>query len=342
MDVARWLLIDESVRDGITEQIHLAVAAGRHDFERVVRGVAETWMTEVDDKSLLDEAIRDVTAEEFAAHLAAQDGWPAETDSDRLSLAMAELSMAGILAREHYTCCMTCGLAEIRAEISELSGVRGYVFYHEQDAERAVMGGGVYLAFGPSDLEGEGDASPDGSIGDLPGGNIGDSPGGNIGEEIVAVLRRRGLRVEWDGDDGQRIHVHMNWRRRRFGPLAEHPEMGGRSEPEGGLQVSFYDPTWAVRDEPVVLSARESRDLLLWLTPRDGNFACYEGASEKVLQFMWRDGMRLWAETPDVAGGCSYGRYVTLDEGLAMIAVFAEEDRIGLGDLGDLETVSWS
>ncbi|TYB55070.1 hypothetical protein FXF51_46230 [Nonomuraea sp. PA05] len=350
MDVARWLLIDESVRDGITEQIHLAVAAGRHDFERVVRGVAETWMTEVDDKSLLDEAIRDVAAEEFAGHLAAQDGWPAETDNDRLSLAMAELSMAGILAREHYTCCMTCGLAEIRAEISELSGVRGYVFYHEQDAERAVMGGGVYLAFGPGDLEGEGDASPDGGIGDLPDGgiedspdgSIEDSPDGSIGEEIVAVLRRRGLRVEWDGDDGQRIHVHVNWRRRRFGPLAEHPEMGGRGEPEAGLRVRFCDPTWVVRDEPVVLSARESRDLLLWLTPRDGNFACYEGESGEVLQFMWRGGVRLWAETPDVAARRSYGRYVTLDEGLAMIAVLAEGDRIGLGDSGDLETVFWS
>ncbi|MEV1002914.1 hypothetical protein [Nonomuraea sp. NPDC050202] len=326
MDVARWQLIDESVRDEIAEEVRTAVAAGRHDFERVVRGVIETWMDEVEDQDLLDEAIRGVVAEEFAGHLAAQAGWPAVTDNDRLSLAMGELAMAGILAREHHTCCMSCGIAEIGREISGLSGVRGYVFYHEQDVERAVAGGGIHLAFGPSEL----------------GGGRKRGPGGGIGVEIAEVLRRRGLHVEWSGDDGQRIHVRVNWQRRRFGWLAQHPGTAGGGEPGPGLLVTFCDPSWAAGDEPVVMSAQESRDLLLRLTPRDGTFASYEGASGSVLQFAWEGGTRLWAETPDAAAGCSHGRHVTLDEGLAMIAVLVEEGRIGLRDLGELEEVSWS
>ncbi|MEV0824051.1 DUF6891 domain-containing protein [Nonomuraea rubra] len=338
MDLARWQLIDESVRDEITEEVHTAVAAGRHDFERVVRGVIETWADEVEDRELLDEAVRGVVAEEFAGHLAAQAGWPAVTDNDRLSLAMGELAMAGIVAREHYTCCMSCGIAEMGREISELSGVRGYVFYHEQDVERAVAGGGVYLAFGPGELGGEGERGPGGGF----RGEGERRPGGGIGREIVEVLRRRGLQVEWCGDDGQRIEVKVNWQRRRFGWLAEHPELGGGGEREPGLTVTFCDQAWASGDEPVVMSAGESRDLLLWLTPRDGNFACFEGVAGSVLQFAWEGGTRLWAETPDAAAGWSSGRYVTLDEGLAMIAVLAEEGRIGLGDLGESEAVSWS
>ncbi|MGR6923491.1 DUF6891 domain-containing protein [[Actinomadura] parvosata] len=326
MDVARWQLLDESVRDQITEEIHTAVAAGRHDFERVVRGVLETWAGEVDDKALLDEAVRDVTAEEFAAHLAAQARWPATTDNDRLSLAMGELAQAGILAREHYTCCMTCGITDIGGEIAGLSGVRGYVFYHEQDAERAVAGGGLHLAFGPGNLE----SAPD---------------PGQIGAEIAEALRRRGLRAEWDGDAGQRIHVPMTWQRRRFAWLSNHPKRGEARvpDPQPELRVTFCDYAWAAySDDPVVMTARESGDLLLWLTSRDGNFACYEGRSGSVLQFAWEGGTRLWAETPDAAAGCSHGRYVTLDEALAMVATLAQEDRIGLRDLGDLELVTWS
>ncbi|MFC7105014.1 DUF6891 domain-containing protein [Nonomuraea rubra] len=124
----------------------------------------ETWADEVEDRELLDEAVRGVVAEEFAGHLAAQAGWPAVTDNDRLSLAMGELAMAGIVAREHYTCCMSCGIAEMGREISGLSGVRGYVFYHGQDVERAVAGGGVYLAFGPGELGGEGERGPGGGF----------------------------------------------------------------------------------------------------------------------------------------------------------------------------------
>ncbi|AQZ66377.1 unnamed protein product [[Actinomadura] parvosata subsp. kistnae] len=334
MNVAQWQLLDESVRDQITEEIHTAVAAGRHDFERVVRGVLETWADEVDDQALLDEAVREVTAEEFAAHLAAQARWPATTDNDRLSLAMGELAQAGILAREHYTCCMTCGITDIRGEIAGLSGVRGYVFYHEQDAERAVAGDGLYLAFGRGDLE------------DAPRAD-------RIGAEIAEALRRRGLRVEWDGDAGQRIHVPMTWQRRRFAWLSHHPQPSGPQHPERGetrapdprpgLRVTFCDYAWAAySDDPVVMTAQESRDLLLWLTSRDGNFACYEGRSGDVLQLAWEGGTRLWAETPDAEVGCSHGRYVTLDEALAMVTILAEEDRIGLRDLGDLELLTWS
>lgn len=38
----------------------------------------------------------------------------------------------------------------------------------------------------------------------------------------------------------------------------------------------------------------------------------------------------------------SYGRYVTLDEGLGVITALVEEDRVALRELGELDEVFWS
>ncbi|MFC5834096.1 DUF6891 domain-containing protein [Nonomuraea insulae] len=235
MDVDRRQLIDAADLEQITDEVRVAVAVGRRDFEQIVRGVIETWNDEIEDPEVLEETVREVAVQEFARHLAAQADWPPITDCDRLSLTMADLAMAGILPREHYTCCLSCGLGEMGRELKGLSWARGYVFYHEQDAELAVDGGGVYLAFGPNDLEGvEGVEGVRGGW----GGRDGERDEG-IGIEIVGVLRRRGLDVEWMGDTRQRIRVRVNWQRRRFGWLAEypkdeHPEAGGLGEVEVG------------------------------------------------------------------------------------------------------------
>ena len=57
----------------------------------------------------------------FAKHspstAAAQATWPAETDCDRLDKAFADLEQHGIVARQNFSDCGTCGVAEIPAEI---------------------------------------------------------------------------------------------------------------------------------------------------------------------------------------------------------------------------------
>lgn len=72
--------------------------------------------------------------------------------------------------------------------------VRGYVFYHMQDTESAVEGGGLYLNYG--------------AIQDGEAAAIG------IGKEIAASLRQQGLQVE-DETWAKRIGVRLDWKRRR-------------------------------------------------------------------------------------------------------------------------------
>jgi hypothetical protein len=81
---------------------------------------------------------------ELAAHLAVQAGWPQVTDSDRLSAAFRDLDSGGIVAREDVACCQSCGHAEIGDELRDGDTADGYVFYHRQDAQRAVEAGELY------------------------------------------------------------------------------------------------------------------------------------------------------------------------------------------------------
>jgi hypothetical protein len=84
-------------------------------------------------------------------HLAKQAEWPEVTDCDRLTLAFAELEQKGILCRQDYSDCMTCGHFDLKAEaeLAQQQGreVRGYVFFHGQDTE-SLLDGDLFLAFG--------------------------------------------------------------------------------------------------------------------------------------------------------------------------------------------------
>jgi hypothetical protein len=124
-----------------------------------------------------------------------QASWPPVTDSDRLDAAFEDLGRRGILARQDFTCCQSCGHAEIWDEAEDPSAWRGYAFYHRQDTEAAVEGRGLYLGFGSAGARAAETAS--------------------IGAEVVAALHAQGLAVDWDGDVRKRIGVGpFTWRRR--------------------------------------------------------------------------------------------------------------------------------
>ncbi|TDE58174.1 hypothetical protein E1295_06075 [Nonomuraea mesophila] len=309
---------DELLRKTLTAHIRMNVAIGRRTFEQVIRDAVDVWEMGADDHDLFVRTAEEIAGHAFAGHLAAQATWPQVTDCDRLSMAMIDLAMAGILSRESYTCCQNCASTEIGGELGDLPGMRGYAFYHQQDAQAAAGGGGVMLAYGAT---GDGDAA-------------------GIGAEIVAACRSRGLEPEWDGDVRQRIDVPLDWRRRRFGPLADHP---GAQPPSAGptVPVTFCDYTSLAADAPVDLTVQESRDLLLWMTPYAGNFVSYHGRPGPTLQFAWEKEMRLWAESPDPEARCFHGRHVTVDEALELITVHVTNGRTTLADLGEVETVPW-
>jgi hypothetical protein len=130
------------------------------------------------------------------AHYEEQKNW-GETDCDRLDRAFAALEERGIVARQDFSCCGTCGHYEIWEEMTENS--RGYTFYHRQDTESAAAGHGLYLSYG---AKVEGDETEQAMI--------------DIAWEIVAVLREHGLTVDWTGSTYRRIQIaDLDWKRRR-------------------------------------------------------------------------------------------------------------------------------
>ncbi len=134
----------------------------------------------------------------IARHRAEQASWPEITDCDRLDAAFRTLEEKGIVARQHFSCCGTCGSAEIWDEMdaADRAGLpsRGYAFFHMQDTESAVEGRGLYLNYGAKE-EGE-------------------SAAVGIGHEIQQELERHGLTTNWDGQHARRIGLSLDWKRR--------------------------------------------------------------------------------------------------------------------------------
>ena len=197
--------MDEYV-ETVREFVRLQTAVGFLDATRIVAEAVEYVGDEWSPQEA-EPAAWAVVTEAFTAHGIEQAGWPAVTDNDRLTRAFRELEAAGIVARENFACCRTCGMAEIGAEVTKGQTARSFVFYHAQGAEHGANGQGVTLYYGP--LDGS-DATP-------------------TGVEVVAALTDQGLAPRWSGSGGQGIHVPMQWRRRRSAQAAAfEPNPGDR------------------------------------------------------------------------------------------------------------------
>jgi hypothetical protein len=188
----------QSEIDDVRSYIHAAVRGGFEDREEILEAALEMAEEEGDEESLA--RIPGWLDVELAKHAKEEASWPARTDCDRLDAAFVDLEARGILALQHFSCCLNCGNAEIGAEMEEAGTegpVVGYAFYHSQDTERAVEGGDLCLAFGsPSD--------------DEPATSA-------VARTICQALEASGLRPRWGGQVTQRIVVPMEWKRRRQG-----------------------------------------------------------------------------------------------------------------------------
>lgn len=152
-------------------------------------------------EALLDETLPKLIAEREAE----MADWPAVTDCDRLDAAFAELQASGLLAEQNYWCCGTCATSDMGARLKQARKAgdevpRGYTYYHEQDTESAVCGGGLYLAYG-AEARGK-----EATLG--------------IAHEIVEKLERHGFAPDWDGSVNRRIFVPIDWKRRTPLPKA--------------------------------------------------------------------------------------------------------------------------
>jgi hypothetical protein len=187
------------VQQGLYALIETQVRAGFEEREAIIEMAIDQM---IDQYALewLDEHVPAVVDQMLQKHFVEQRSWNHETDCDRLDEAFAELDRHGVIARQNFSCCQTCGHAEISTEIEETASMRpvhGYVFYHQQDTDTVIEEGYLYLAYGA--VSGREDESV------------------AVGYEIVDALERAGLEVAWNGSIRKRIRIsNIQWQRRRI------------------------------------------------------------------------------------------------------------------------------
>jgi hypothetical protein len=144
-----------------------------------------------------EEFFRAAVAPEFAKKREAEIEWPQVTDCDRLDSAFEALEKRRILCLHNAGYTMSDGHEDAFEALSSRPG-RGYIgycFYHGQDLERAVDGGGLMIAFDHVD-------------GDVPDKLL-------VALALKEELERVGFELDWDGTVDKRINIpKMDWKRR--------------------------------------------------------------------------------------------------------------------------------
>lgn len=100
--------------------------------------------------------------------------------------------LENIDARHCFTCCQSCGSAELQSLEDPDDETIGYCFYHAQDADAVQDGAELYLSFGAYETPEEVWISE------------------NIAYIIQETLRECGLDVEWNGNGDMRLKVLLD------------------------------------------------------------------------------------------------------------------------------------
>ena len=194
-----WSLSDQS-REFLRAQVWTMLLQGESDPEIY----AEMFSEDLDEANIDEaEALR-FFASAIEIRRAQQRELGGLPESD-LRRAFAELATIGIVARENFTCCGTCASDEIWDERDDSRVWRGYLYYHEQDAERIPEDRETYVGYGafldahlPEDewnalSERERETRYAEIVTELMTG------------EVFPILEQHGVRVSWNGDLGTRI-----------------------------------------------------------------------------------------------------------------------------------------
>jgi hypothetical protein len=177
------------------------ILVGQTDSEEFV----DYCLDDQDDYPLTAEQTADAFEFLVDVRREQQAYWTEEETTPPLMGAFEALAEVGVLARAGFTCCGTCGSAEIGDERDDSRIWRGYVFYHSQDAERMIEERSTYVGYGAFL----------GAHLSEPEWNALDASGQDdfyeritldlMNREVVPLLRRHGVEVEWDGNFATRI-----------------------------------------------------------------------------------------------------------------------------------------
>ncbi|MGW3663832.1 DUF6891 domain-containing protein [Streptomyces sp. NPDC005141] len=183
------------VREEVEARIRELLRCGYDDRARLTED-AEEYLVDGDHRPVSKAQARELVDRLWTERLAEQEAWEGVTDPERLTGVFEGLDAQGITARENFTCCRSCGTAEMAGERGE--GDRGFVYFHTQCTESAAAGHGLTLLYGGFDGSAETTAS--------------------VGREVVAALGAAGLSAQWDGSPGTAVHVTaLTWHKRLVG-----------------------------------------------------------------------------------------------------------------------------
>jgi len=189
------LELAEAEREQLEARVRLAVAAGYRTRADLAE-LAEEYLATKERRPVSRPQAEALADRLWTERVREQERWQGETDPERLTAAFAFLEEAGIVAREDFACCRSCGLSEIGAEAPP--GSRGFVFFHQQCIEHAAAGQGLSLYYG--------------------GFGSAEDTTAAVGREVVTALERAGLPTQWDGNPGTAIKVTpLDWRKRLVG-----------------------------------------------------------------------------------------------------------------------------
>jgi hypothetical protein len=187
---------DGAVRARTEAHIRELLTHGYHDRETLTEYAEDRLVGDDGRRVVPYEQVRRMVDRLWQERLTEQEAWEGTTDPERLTRAFADLGASGITARENFTCCRTCGNAEIGDERGERD--HGFVYFHTQSTESAAAGHGLMLLYGGHDGSQETTTA--------------------VGHEVVAALAAAGLSAEWNGDPRSAIRVTpLTWHKRLVG-----------------------------------------------------------------------------------------------------------------------------
>ena len=183
------------VRDQVEARVRELLRCG-YDDRDTLQEAAEDYLVSGDERPVSSAQARRLVDRLWLERLGEQETWASTTDPERLTTAFEALNSRGVTARENFTCCRTCGTADIAAERTE--GDRGFVYFHAQCTESAAAGHGLALLYGGFDGSEETTTA--------------------VGHQVVAALAEAGLSAQWDGDPDTAIAVTpLTWHKRLVG-----------------------------------------------------------------------------------------------------------------------------